>query len=185
MWPWESPSRIGVSITAGAMQLTRTPVPATSLPIDFVIAITAAFSPSRRPRSGCPPCPRSTRRGRSGRSRARSSPGAPPGTEERPVRVDREDAPPLLVRHLDRVQRPAGHPGGADEDVDPAEALSTCARRLDVRRRRDVARDRDAPLPGPAVEACDLGAARAQPLGRCGPIPLAPPVTRATRPEKS
>jgi hypothetical protein len=34
---------IGVSITAGAMQLTRMPVPATSLPIDFVIAITAAF----------------------------------------------------------------------------------------------------------------------------------------------
>ena len=40
---WESPSRIGVSITAGATQLTSTPVPATSLPIAFVIAITAAL----------------------------------------------------------------------------------------------------------------------------------------------
>jgi hypothetical protein len=34
---------IGVSITAGAMQLTSTPVPATSFPIDFAIAITAAL----------------------------------------------------------------------------------------------------------------------------------------------
>ena len=34
---------IGVSITAGAMQFTITPVRATSLPIDLVIAITAAF----------------------------------------------------------------------------------------------------------------------------------------------
>ncbi len=32
-----------MSITAGAMQLTRMPVPATSLPIAFVSAITAAF----------------------------------------------------------------------------------------------------------------------------------------------
>ena len=39
----EMPSRIGVSITAGAMQLTSTFVPARSLPIAFVIAITAAF----------------------------------------------------------------------------------------------------------------------------------------------
>ena len=38
------PSRIGVSITAGAMQLTSTPVRATSLPIAFVIAMTAAFA---------------------------------------------------------------------------------------------------------------------------------------------
>ena len=30
-------------MTAGAMQFTSTPVPATSLPIAFVIAITAAF----------------------------------------------------------------------------------------------------------------------------------------------
>ena len=40
----DRPSRIGVSITAGAMQLTSTPLRATSLPIDFVIAITAAFA---------------------------------------------------------------------------------------------------------------------------------------------
>src|SRR5919108_114918 len=39
IWP-----RIGVSITAGAMQLTRTPLPATSFPIAFVRAITAAFA---------------------------------------------------------------------------------------------------------------------------------------------
>ena len=37
-----SPS-IGVWMTAGVMQLTRSPFPARSLPIDFVIAITAAF----------------------------------------------------------------------------------------------------------------------------------------------
>ena len=36
-------SRIGVSMTAGATELTRMPVPATSLPIAFVIAITPAF----------------------------------------------------------------------------------------------------------------------------------------------
>src|SRR4051795_10241525 len=38
LWP-----RSGVSITAGAMQLTRTPEPATSFPIDLVTPITAAF----------------------------------------------------------------------------------------------------------------------------------------------
>ena len=36
-------SRIGVSITAGAIELTRMPLRATSLPITFVIAITPAF----------------------------------------------------------------------------------------------------------------------------------------------
>jgi len=43
MWCCERPARIGVSITAGAMQLTRTPLAATSLPIAFVMAITAAL----------------------------------------------------------------------------------------------------------------------------------------------
>jgi hypothetical protein len=37
------PSRIGVSITAGATQFTITPVRARSFPIAFVMAITAAF----------------------------------------------------------------------------------------------------------------------------------------------
>src|SRR4026209_1817420 len=43
MWGWDRPVRIGVSITAGAMLLTRMPVPTTSLPIAFVSAITAPF----------------------------------------------------------------------------------------------------------------------------------------------
>jgi hypothetical protein len=41
---WVMPPSIGVSITAGAMQLTSTPHRETSLPIAFVIAITAALA---------------------------------------------------------------------------------------------------------------------------------------------
>ena len=39
----ETPSRMGVSITAGATQLTTTPVRARSLPIALVSAMTAAL----------------------------------------------------------------------------------------------------------------------------------------------
>jgi hypothetical protein len=45
MCSWDISPSIGVSITAGAMLLTSTPVPARSLPSDFVKPITAAFEP--------------------------------------------------------------------------------------------------------------------------------------------
>ena len=51
------PSSIGVSITAGAMQLTSTPLRATSLPIDFVSAITAAFAAEYAAAIGFPSLP--------------------------------------------------------------------------------------------------------------------------------
>jgi hypothetical protein len=41
--------------------------------------------------------------------------------EEHAVRVDREDAPPLLVAHVDRAQRAAADARAADEDVETAE----------------------------------------------------------------
>ena len=44
-------------ITAGAMQLTRMPLPATSLPIAFVIPITAAFDEEYAPAIGLPSLP--------------------------------------------------------------------------------------------------------------------------------
>ncbi len=53
----ESSPSIGVMITAGAMQLTRIPLPATSLPIDFVIPITAAFDEEYAPAIGLPSLP--------------------------------------------------------------------------------------------------------------------------------
>jgi hypothetical protein len=43
MCSWLIWSSIGVAITAGATQLTSTPVVARSLPMDFVIPITAAL----------------------------------------------------------------------------------------------------------------------------------------------
>ena len=51
------PSRSGVSITAGAMQFTSTPVPAMSLPIAFVSAITAAFEAEYAAAIGLPSLP--------------------------------------------------------------------------------------------------------------------------------
>ena len=44
-------------ITAGAMQLTRMPLPATSLPIDLVTPITAAFEDEYAPAIGLPSLP--------------------------------------------------------------------------------------------------------------------------------
>ena len=48
---------MGVSITAGAMQLTETPVPAKSLPTDFVSAITAAYDAAYAAAIGLPSLP--------------------------------------------------------------------------------------------------------------------------------
>jgi hypothetical protein len=46
-----------VRITAGATELTRTPVPARSLPIDFVMPITAAFEAEYAAAIGFPSLP--------------------------------------------------------------------------------------------------------------------------------
>ena len=48
---------MGVLITAGAMQLTRIPVPATSFPTAFVSAITPAFEDEYAPAIGLPSLP--------------------------------------------------------------------------------------------------------------------------------
>ena len=73
--------------------------------------------------------------------------------EEDPVGVDRHHAPPLLVRDVDGRERPAGDPGGADEDVDRPELRGRARdRRVDVGGHRDVARERERALRRLAVE---------------------------------
>src|SRR6478752_7300092 len=122
MWCWDSPARIGVSITAGAMQLTRTPLSAASLPIAFVIAITAAFLAGDRGDEDDPAVA------------ALDHPGQDrPAHVERSVRVDREDALPLVVADLRGADRLAGDPGRVDQHVDPAElAFDPLDGRVDV-----------------------------------------------------
>ena len=51
------PTTIGVSTGAGVTQLTSTPVVATSLPIDFVMPITAAFAAEYAAAIGLPSLP--------------------------------------------------------------------------------------------------------------------------------
>ncbi len=105
--------------TAGAIELTRTPVPARSLPIDFVIPITAAL---RRRVGGGHRVPLLA----GDRGDVDDAPVAAvlhPGdhravAEEDAVAVDGEDALPLGVGDVDRVQRVAADPGRADEDVE-------------------------------------------------------------------
>ena len=176
-------------MTAGATQLTSTPVRATSFAIDFV----------ERDH-------RSLRRRVGGRHRVALLAGDrrdvdDPAVaaldhagehgavaEEDAVGVDREDALPLGVVDVDRPQRAAGDPRAADEDVDRPELdLHLCDRGLHLAGVGDVAASASTPSGPPAWRSnvATWAPSRSSRSAVARPIPLDPPVTSATSPGKS
>ena len=106
--------------------------------------------------------------------------------KKEPFGVDRKDALPLLVGDVGGAERLAGDPAELTSTSIRPRSVSTCRDRgVHVGRGGDVAGDREVAVDRLAVEDGDLRAACPQPRGRGGPIPLAPPVTSATRPPKS
>src|SRR5205823_377169 len=103
------------------------------------------------------------------------------------VGVDRRYAPPLIVRDVDGSERVSWNTSGAHENVDGAELAFTRATAAWTSAERETS---------PAMESTPDGAASAlrsrqatlapstsNRRATASPIPLAPPVTSATRPE--
>src|SRR6266550_2097186 len=184
-WP-----RIGVSMTAGAMQLTSTPEPATSLPIDFVIPITAALLAEYAEAFGLPslpaieatlttrPYPRSTIFRRAARlqknvpsqlianTRRHSSSG---------MSTARTESPPTPAEQTRMSSPPSSESTRATADSAYSD-LVTSPRMGRTSSWRPFGSTSSTATRAPLVRSNSTVAA---------PIPLAPPVTRATRPPKS
>ena len=166
---------IGVSTAAGATALTSTPVVASSLPSDFVSAITAAFDAEYALCVGLPSfaamLARLTMRPQPARDHAGHE---GPAQQERAVDVDAERGAPLVEPDVDQRTGRADDAGAVDQDADRAERVAQGVDRggvgdveLLVGARREVRGD------DPDARAARSRAAVA------APIPLAPPVTRA------
>ena len=85
------------------------------------------------------------------------------------------DAPPFLVGDVLGVQRLAADAGGADEHVEARQLLDGGVERRESRTSSPFARSNTCTSAPPARSRSAVAA----------PMPLAPPVTSATRPSKS